>query len=507
LGRIRQAIIGRKAFQAELNAEVTRVIAEAGGGPIDGDEYLYRAAGLQYRRDLPEVTHDRSIEVAYQLYQQNPLAKTIIEMTRNFTVGDGVTYSVANPDVQAVVDEFWQDPTNNLDQRIHDWAGELPLFGELAPEAFVGDVSGIVGLGLIDPQEIRSVLHVPGNPLVADRMALKTDSQAGVDDKTIDIIRYRSAEPGQAQVLAGQAFYFRVNGVSNSTRGWSDLLQIADWLDIYDQMLWEMLQRAKLMRLLVWDVEIEGDQNKIDGWLARHRTAPRSGTINAHNANEKWTAVSPTLGAYEIVKEADKVLEHIAAGAGFPKTWFSSPESVNRASAEAMTPPTYRRLATRQRYFLNCIRQMVDFALTQATQKGVLHVDTDGEVPVFDEDGKETGETSKPIDLVVLNAPEISNKDMAAMATAFTQLSSGLLVAEQQGWVGRRAIGDVMEAAFAIMGIEYDPTDIENEQQNGLAQPNAIVQTTVDKALAAQAKQQATDRGTQNGAATVPVGK
>lgn len=452
---IRRLIEGAREASSQVALQVAEAIIPSAG--IDPDEHLWRSLTRQETRDLPQITHDRAIEVSYMLHQQNPLGHRITELNRDFIVGDGITWSARNPEVEDVVAEWWNDSENDMDRRIPDFALELGLYGELCIETFVGETAGTVRLGYIDPAQIKDVVHKEGNPLVLDRV-IKRRKVSGKRTEPLDIIRVRSETDGGH--LEGQVFFFKVNSVSNATRGWPDLLAIADWLDSYDQLLWEMLERARLIRTFIWDVSLDkASDAEIQAFLRKYGTPPKSGTVRAHNEGEKWNAVAPVLGSFETAKEAEVLLEHIAAGAGFPKTWLSSADDVNRATALEMGAPSVRRLAQRQRYFTSLVHSMIRFVLEQASQAGRLKgVDEDGMVPAFDEDGNQTEELHKPWDLVQIHAPEISPRDVLQASQVFVNAVNALAVTESQGWMGDQPIRQVLAVLLSMLGYDFDPT-------------------------------------------------
>jgi hypothetical protein len=59
-------------------------------------------------------------------------------------------------------------------------------------------------------------------------------------------------------MMEGEVFYFAINKLPNSLRGRSDLMALADWLDLYDQYLFSEVERLHLLSAFVWDYKIEG---------------------------------------------------------------------------------------------------------------------------------------------------------------------------------------------------------------------------------------------------------
>ncbi len=117
------------------------------------------------KRDLTDVSQDRAIEASYRIWNTNPLGKAIIEIIMDYVLGEGPELIAQNEDVGAVVDGFWKDPVNKLeDELAESLTKELSIFGELIIPAFVqtGEdvgavLSGRVRLGTIDPSQIGVV--------------------------------------------------------------------------------------------------------------------------------------------------------------------------------------------------------------------------------------------------------------------------------------------------------------------------------------------------------------
>lgn len=439
-----------RVIQSKGRLEAIGHVSEA-AVPIEPDEEGWRSLGA-LTRDLSGITLDRVQKVAFDLYQRNPLGHRLTELVRDFVVGDGITYSVTNPYVQEVVDRFWHDSVNRIDQRNDNFALELGLYGELAPEVFVGPVSGVTVLGYVDVGQIKKVVHLPRNPLVLDTMFVR-EKGFGVAGRPLQVIRDRGNG-----ILEGDVFYWRVNAVSNASRGWPDLMHVADWLDAFDQLLWEMVERARLARSFIWDVNLkDADQTKVDDWLRRNGEAPRSGSVRAHNDQVQWSAVAPELGSFESAKESEVIKDHLAAGAGVPKVWLSAAEDVNRATATEMGAPTTRRLSRRQRYYLDCIGDMVRLVVERATLAGAIPTDARGRAQVYDEQGQPTEQYEVPWKLVTLQGPEISTRETARMGGVLRQVADGLAVAESKGWFGVDTSRRVVAAYLNQMGIAFDP--------------------------------------------------
>ncbi len=193
-----------RAFEAGMDAasdgnDEPRVYTADGKALTTGYKQMERTP-----RDLSSWSQERAIEAAYRLWNTNPLARTLTEIVVDYVIGDGITVTADNEEVQAVLDRFLQDPVNKLidpdgatGEGMNELARELGLFGELLVLAFVRDGSdkGIAGdgrlrIGTVDPTQIRSVITNPQNKrdILAVRLKDKTGGDNGPIYKVIRVV-------------------------------------------------------------------------------------------------------------------------------------------------------------------------------------------------------------------------------------------------------------------------------------------------------------------------------
>lgn len=445
-----------------------------------GSAYYRRLTGATTRQ-LPELTQERAIELSYWLYQTNPLARRILKLTRDFAVAEGLTVSVQGEGTekearQEIVDRFWNDHINHMDMTLYEHVLELGLSGELMLPVFVNPVSGFIRLGYIDPADIKEVVTDPQNVkhavAVVVRGAMGQDERrykiisldedplsksygrlAGVDtDREGNVLtEYHELDEqgqpkGEARRWDGACFYFKINAVSNSARGWPDLLCLIDWLDVYDQMLFSEVDRQLLMKAFVWDVKLEGaDANAVNKRSNEIGSAPKPGSVRVHNDKESWEAVTPSLNEADAQRGADLILSNIATGSSMPKTWLNGIMDVNRASATDMSEPTIKELSARQRFVRYMIEQTVTFVLDQAE----LH----GQLPKRkSQKGNQLPESWQ----ITVNTPEIRSRDMKDASEVLFKVSQSLAVAKAEGAIDTELEQEVLAAIIPLLGVDVD---------------------------------------------------
>lgn len=529
-----------QAEVAALRRQVESLQEDAGGMwaatydpdanlPASGGGSAYYRRLSASRRDLDSMTQERMLAVAFFLYESNPLAKRILEMTRDFILGDGAALESAADDPsdkdaqQSVLDRFWTDPYNRLDLKLFDKVLELGLYGELCLPVAVNPKDGHVRLGYLDPADIVAVITDPQNAEIAQAVATRVPGSATerryyrvihVDEnpasvafgRMVGVEQSRDGLPletivdpeagayGRGVEMAGACFLFRVNKVSNARRGRSDLLALADWIDALDQVLFGEVDRALLLKNFVWDVTIQGaDDTAIKQYL-KNNTAPKPGSVRAHNEKVQWQAVTPDLKVVDAQIGVDILLSYAATGAGLPKTWLNGLMDANRATASEMSEPAFKRLAARQRYVRYLLELVGTFVLDQAELAGRLP-----------RRANEPG-TVRPVAWALrATLPELRQRDITSAATAMSSTVSALVAALTENLLDVETAQDVLALLIGQFGIDVDLQAMRQRLADARAEQDAQQADTAPYARAAALAAQLQDGADQPAALEGPL--
>lgn len=427
------------------SVEIKRRLAEAypmiGGSSEDS---LWRSLTTNQDRDLNLLTQRRMQDIAFYLYDSNPMAKRIIDILKDFIVGDGFRYSVVDPEVKEVIDEFWNDPDNNLDMEIETDVAELHIFGELCLPVWVNSANGAVKLEYIDPKTILKIKKDPNNTKINKTLIWRKPS--GSVERELRIINIdkntRSKTYGR---LVGDCFYFTINKVSSATRGRSELLCLADWLDGYDQFLFARLERAFLLNNFIWDIQCEGmNKGELEEFVKTLAT-PRPGSIRAHNEKITWKAETPKLESADASEEARLFKQQILGGAGFPELWFGETSSTTRATALETSLPVLKRLRSRQRVIKYQLQYIINFVIDQAIIAKRLKENVDRRFKII------------PFPIV--------SRDNKGTAEAMNGLVQGLVVAKQNNWISDKKAKTVLNAVLTQFGVDMESDTDDKEEE------------------------------------------
>lgn len=420
---------------------------EAYGQTIDADEDQWRKLTGNANRDLPTLTQSRMQKIAHYLWEQNILANRLVELPVAFLLAEGVKLTCDDEDNQAQLDRFWLDPINDMDVKLPKKARELALFGEQCYPAFVNDVDGMVRIGYLDPALIATVVMDPDNP----------EQPIGVvtmKDKAGRARRYRTIINGDEDVFTertqeirktfadGDAFFYRINDLSSGTRGRSDLLAQADWLDAYDQFMFGELDRYSALRSFIWDVTLKNataDQVKA---RAREITAPKPASVRVHNDSETWSAETPDLKAADTGEGARLFRNHVLGGATMPEHWYGGGGDVNRAAASEMEAPTLKIYTMRQQVLKHMLQSIGRYVLLKFAEKTGKKADF--------------GKTEWQVRAIF---PELSEKDLGKQTTALQQVAAAASIALGSKLITKKFALLLITAVAVKLGVEVDPEE------------------------------------------------
>ena len=451
------------------------VIASGASGygwddPDDPDGYGYRRIGAG-RREVPRFTLEKARTLSVHSYRTNPMARAIIDTYVSFCVGDvGLQLSCSNPEVDRVARRFWDDPANNLPGEQELLLRSHLLLGETSLEMMVGELTGATRFAYIAPESIASVGIKDGNPLWRDQLYISQQNGEVVPMSIARVDEITELRQGEAM------FWPDWRAVVSDRRGVPFLAPIVDWLDAYDRILYNLIDRTALARYLVWDVTVAGDQTEVDKFIEQRggQHAPKSGTVEVHNEGVTWKPQTAQAGAYEDRVTASTAMTNLAAGAGLSKVWLAEPEDANKATSQSMAEPVRRRVGGVQQMWLNHMTELVRYAVDQAVRKGTLPFT----VPIVSPGGDEVQVPAS--DTVTISGPEIAASDSKVNAEILVNLATAFTGLVSQGLMSKPAAEEAVRKAWeGFTGLPYshqldddpDVTDVENyleEQADGM---------------------------------------
>jgi hypothetical protein len=426
-------------------------------------------------RDLNPLMHERMQAVCFYLKSTTPFGKRIVEVITSYVVGEGFKPAAAEVAVQEVVTEFWNDQVNNIDQALKDYCDELTTFGELCLVTAVNPVSGKVRLGYIDPLQLDSVEYgtietASGQQQILIPVAvwLKRKQTETVGQR-LEIVR-ADEDPNSETFgqLKGDCFYFAINKAKGASRGLSELFSLADWIDVFDQMMFDFADRVRFLNAFVWHYTINGaDEKKLEEWQKKvTKNPPRQGSVQVTNENVKIEAQTPSFQGADMSEATRSIKLYGLGGAGLPAWFFADPVDSNRSTADEMTGPTGKKLTDRQNNLKSALMQVLTFVVQQSIYHGVLP------------EGIDT--------TLSLQVPDLMIKDLQKAAMTMGAVVNSVSIMAENGYITNKTAARASHVVLTQIGIEVDPDEFDKAQEEKKTREADLVpeQTTLAKALA-----------------------
>jgi hypothetical protein len=395
-------------------------------------------------RDLMPVAQDRMAKLAEWLWQSNLLANRLVEIPLAYLVAEGVTLQCKDEEHQKLLDAFWNDPINNWPLKLPARVRALALLGEQCYVTRVNEASGFVRLGYLDPRQIGNVVMDPDNPEQPIGVVTKRDAKGKywkyrvvVLGDDADLFTQRTQDIRATDFPDGECLLYQVNKFPNGSRGRSDLLAAMDWLDAYDDFLFNELDRIDYLRRFVWDVTLTGaDDTKVKEFDKTFK-APEPNSKFVHNDSVKLAAVSPELQTADTSESARLLRNHVLGGATMPEHWYGGGGDVNRAAASEMGEPTFKTYTSRQTMLKLMLEEIGRFVLWKSAKT---------DKPDWSD------ETWK----VTAVFPELANRDVTKFAAAMSQVATSVVLLIDNGLLTQERGLQLVADVAARFGQEID---------------------------------------------------
>lgn len=408
------------------------------------EDFLWRRLSDNfYQKDVIPSTYLQIHNDCYEAFNANPLASAIIEITTSFVLGRGLTISAANPRVQKVLDDFWNDPSNKMDERVYLICTELALYGEQFIRFFVNQYDGTVVVRQIDPsvidqietdpEDIEKLLRVHRRPIGQVMSATSGDPQhfdpshAPTEAETEG--EWFSCQPKGN--TGPEVLQFAINKVSNAKRGKSDLATLLPWLRRYKDWLTDRVRINKYKGAFLYDVTLRGaDKKTIASKQMDYGYPPEPGSVIIHNDAETWAAVEPKINAGDASEDGRQIKLMVALGAIIPEHYLSDGSNGNRATAAEMGLPTLLKFQRRQKVMRYILTAILDRVIDEARKAGKFG----NKVP-----------KNAAYEIIF---PEIDAEDIGLVGQALSYVTQALALAKAQGWISDETAMTLMYKSF-----------------------------------------------------------
>jgi len=395
--------------------------------------------------------------VAFEMYTRNPYIRRGVDAKCDFVIGEGLNVSSANAAVNAVLQDFWDDYTNQTElttaDAMRDKEREQQLFGETFFVLFTNARTGAVKVATIFPDEIQGMpIYNPENRRECwyykrVRFAPILDLTTGIETQA-QLIEWHPDWRYQPRVKPDQiggysvrwdapVYHVKTGAINRMDRGLSEVVAQIGWAKAYTEFL---ENRATVARALSRIVAKATAATKAGVAAVRKGLASLAGRRSdiGPDGSRLGDAVGDvaTMGPgkdYEPVNvkgatinpdEGRRFLLAVCAGFGLPETWFGDASVGTLATASSLDLPTMKMMKARRALWTQVLQNILHYVVLKSATapagalRNVVKVDWGGTQPKLSIAGRPV-----PVDVDFPSLIETETAaEIAAVASAATLL-------------------------------------------------------------------------------------
>lgn len=321
-----------------------------------------------YPRDRYSFNRQDILKDALDAWRSNALARRIVELTSQYTVGGGVSVNAEHLRTHEFLQEFWNHRLNRLPIRLYEWCDELTRSGEIFV-VISTDAGGMSYVRAIPAAQIEDVI-TETNDIEQELAFLEQPTELGKDPKIWNAYDARIDVPNDDGQFVPVMLHYAINKPVGAKRGESDLAPLLKWLKRYDAWLEDRVRLNHFRQLFVFWVKkaFSNDAERLQRQNEINANPPNPGTVLVTNDDETWDVLHPKLDSFEANQDGLAIKKQIAAGSGNPLHFLAEPESSTRTTAEQAGGPTFRHYEQRQIYFLWCVKDICEIVARRRAQ-------------------------------------------------------------------------------------------------------------------------------------------
>jgi hypothetical protein len=430
-----------------------------------GQDYVSMLGG-PFNKQLYISDYLKMIGVSFQSYHHDPVAKRIVQIMKDFTLGKGFRVDCESKAHLAVWEAF--ERTNNIQEMLQEISLELSINGEtmiwrlpnkqkyITYDIQKGQESPIVFLPryrIVDPSCIWDICTYPEDIkrvlfyqwVSPTQYQIYTGTDQGKPVPTSKFI--------MQQIPASEMMHFKVNSTVSEKRGRSDLFPVLGYLKrLRDSINYAIAGDQKNSAWSI-DTTIEGSPDDMNNYISEQQslgTLPPAGSEFVHTAKVKREYLANAgAGGKGQSKSFDWAMSMIAMGSGIPVNYFGSHLSggQTRASAFVATEPVAKMFESRQMVFETIIKSL---AKDLFEQMGLPNED------------------------IEVTFPELITQDRSAKL-------KDLVLCESRGWLSSERCAEIAAKEMGVTEYIYNEEKLKIDSQEPIMPLTAAPQLGQDQ--------------------------
>lgn len=473
---------------------------------------LMLAGEQEFRREGIQ----RIAELARVMAIKNPLIKRSVMVRALYVWSQGVNVRSKNKVVNKVIQDFWDDEKNRSELTSHQARMlkeiDLQVEGNLFFIFFTRPTDGRVRVRTIMPDEIKDVICDP-NDSKSPWFYLRSWTERSINPATgrsaskqmsafYPDWRYhpktKVSTIGKVSVYWDSPIYHvKTGGLSGWKFGVSEVYSSIDWARAYKDFLEDVASLMRSYSRFAWRMKFSGGKKQLaaakskfnstlgdDGTALETNPAPATGSTFI--ANENYDLQPMNLrGASISPDDGRRLLLMVAAGEGYPETFFGDVSVGTLATAKTMDRPTELAMRNRQMMWTDIIRDILNFVILQALKAtNDLPIKKLGTVEKIDDGDEQEEKIQWKANVragLDLDFPPILERDVQAAVQSI--VTAATLNGQQLGIFDEPTVARLLLTALAQDDVDEIMSEIYPDETASISDEDSTSEAHVTKAF------------------------
>ncbi len=357
----------------------------------------------------------RIIALSRVMYMKNPLISRSVRLESYYVFGQGVVIQSEDEATNAKIQAFLDDPHNKAELTSHQARmlkdADLTVLGNIFFVLFTQEGTGAVKIRSIPVDEITDILCNPEDAKEVwyykrcwNQKVIQTDGTYGASESMEAYYPdYRYTEEGETRrtEIGGKpvhwespVYHLKTGGMSDMKFGVPETYSSLDWAGAYKSFLEDWATISRALSKFAWSMTtpngsrgVQAAKTKLNTLLGRSGTnvdnnpPPVAGsTFIGSNGN----SLEPMKigGANISAEDGRRLMLMVAAGMGFPETFFGDASVGTLATAKTLDRPTELKMVDRRTVWADVFKDMVKYALGKGIDPSGVQTEDDNKIDI-----------------------------------------------------------------------------------------------------------------------------
>lgn len=332
-------------------------------------------------------------ELARMMFIKNPIIKRGVMVKALYIWAQGISVKYKNPDLNKVLQAFWDDPKNRVELTGHQAQMlkqvDLEVDSNIFFVFFPRPTDGRVRVRTLPFEEIVEIISDPEDAktpwyyvrqwtekgIAKDGRRITRSRKACYPDWKYKPVKKLTKISGMEVLWNSPVYHIKIGGMSNWKFGVSRIYAAIDWARAYKEFLEDVASLMRAYSRFAWKRITKGGKKAIAAERAKMATTLASGGASTETNPAPVTGAMAFLGegtdlqpmqlrgAAISAEDGRRFLLMAAAGLDLPETYFGDVSVGTFATAKTMDRPTELGMKEGQTFWTDVLREIFDYLM------------------------------------------------------------------------------------------------------------------------------------------------